>query len=326
MNEVKLSVIVPVYNAEQYLRRCVDSILDATIFLGGEKSEIILIDDGSIDDSSRICNELAEKNREIKVFHISNQGVSKARNYGIENSRGKYIAFVDADDYIEKNMYKIMIAQMESDSTLDVGVCLWNFIDQNGKKVVNKENISFSAYGKQTGRDFLKHIYDDSYTNGIVVSPWNKIFKRECIVKHKMVGRYAEDDYLMSKVFSNDDCRIVVIKEILYNYCENDDQMTKKEDNINKLFFLDVLKERELLFSYSDELVFKTQKLYVEMCIEYYSTFHCKADMERYITILKKYLCKLLRDNRVKVSTKIRWIIFALMPKAYLKVILKKYG
>ena len=325
MNEVKLSVIVPVYNAEQYLRRCVDSILDATIFLGGgEKSEIILIDDGSIDDSSRICNELAEKNREIKVFHISNQGVSKARNYGIENSRGKYIAFVDADDYIEKNMYKIMIAQMESDSTLDVGVCLLNFIDQNGKKVVNKENISFSAYGKQTGRDFLKHIYDDSYTNGIVVSPWNKIFKRECIVKHKMVGRYAEDDYLMSKVFSNDDCRIVVIKEILYNYCENDDQMTKKEDNINKLFFLDVLKERELLFSYSDELVFKTQKLYVEMCIEYYSTFHCKADMERYITILKKYLCKLLRDNRVKVSTKIRWIIFALMPKAYLKVILKK--
>ena len=150
------------------------------------------------------------------MFHISNQGVSKARNYGIENSRGKYIAFVDADDYIEKNMYKIMIAQMESDSTLDVGVCLWNFIDQNGKKVVNKENISFSAYGKQTGRDFLKHIYDDSYTNGIVVSPWNKIFKRECIVKHKMVGRYAEDDYLMSKVFSNDDCRIVVIKEILY--------------------------------------------------------------------------------------------------------------
>ena len=324
MNEVKLSVIVPVYNAEQYLRRCVDSILDATIFLGGGGREIILIDDGSIDDSSRICNELAEKNREIKVFHISNQGVSKARNYGIENSRGKYIAFVDADDYIEKNMYKIMIAQMESDSTLDVGVCLWNFIDQNGKKVVNKENISFSAYGKQTGRDFLKHIYDDSYTNGIVVSPWNKIFKRECIVKHKMVGRYAEDDYLMSKVFSNDDCRIVVIKEILYNYCENDDQMTKKEDNINKLFFLDVLKERELLFSYSDELVFKTQKLYVEMCIEYYSTFHCKADMERYITILKKYLCKLLRDNRVKVSTKIRWIIFALMPKAYLKVILKK--
>ena len=65
---------------------------------------------------------------------------------------------MDADDYIEKNMYKIMIAQMESDSTLDVGVCLWNFIDQNGKKVVNKENISFSAYGKQTGRDFLKHI------------------------------------------------------------------------------------------------------------------------------------------------------------------------
>lgn len=324
MNEVKLSVIVPVYNAERYLRRCVDSILEAIKFLGGGGSEIILIDDGSTDASPEICDELAEKTKAIIVFHTSNHGVSKARNYGMENSSGKYIAFVDADDYVEKNMYKTMLMQMESDSALDVGVCLWNFIDKEGKNVVNENSISFSAYGKQTGREFLKHIYDDSYTNGIVVSPGNKIFKRACIVKYKMSGRYAEDDYLMSKVFSNDDCRIVVIKEILYNYCENDDQMTKKEDNINKLFFLDVLKERELLFSYSDELVFKTQKLYVEMCIEYYSTFHCKADMERYITILKKYLCKLLRDNRVKVSTKIRWIIFALMPKAYLKVILKK--
>ena len=75
MNEVKLSVIVPVYNAEQYLRRCVDSNFRSQIFnFGGGESEIILIDDGSIDDSSRICNELAEKNREIKVFHISNQG------------------------------------------------------------------------------------------------------------------------------------------------------------------------------------------------------------------------------------------------------------
>ena len=64
--------------------------------------------------------------------------------------------------------------------------------------------------------------------------------------------------------------------------------MTKKEDNINKLFFLDVLKERELLLAIVMNLFFKTQKLYVEMCIEYYSTFHCKADMERYITILKK--------------------------------------
>lgn len=212
--------------------------------------------------------------------------------------------------------------QMESDSALDVGVCLWNFIDKR-KNVVNENSISFSAYGKQIGREFLKHIYDDSYTNGIVVSPWNKIFKRACIVKYKMTGRYVENDYLMSKVFSNDDCRIVVIKERFYNYCENDDQVTKKEDNINKLFFLDVLKKRESMFSYSDELVFKIQKLYEEMCIEYYSIFHYKADMERYITIFKKYLCKLVRDNRVKVSTKIRWIIFALMPKTYLKLILK---
>ena len=308
------------YNAEKFIGRLLNCLKEQTY----KNLEIIIVNDGSTDNSLEIAKKYKKEDKRINIVDIENNGVGNARNVGIKGATGRYITFLDADDYIEKNMYKIMIAQMESDSTLDVGVCLWNFIDQNGKKVVNKENISFSAYGKQTGRDFLKHIYDDSYTNGIVVSPWNKIFKRECIVKHKMVGRYAEDDYLMSKVFSNDDCRIVVIKEILYNYCENDDQMTKKEDNINKLFFLDVLKERELLFSYSDELVFKTQKLYVEMCIEYYSTFHCKADMERYITILKKYLCKLLRDNRVKVSTKIRWIIFALMPKAYLKVILKK--
>lgn len=97
-----------------------------------------------------------------------------------------------------------------------------------GRRWINKENISFSGLWKTNRKGFLKHIYDDSYTNGIVVSPWNKIFKRECIVKHKMVGRYAEDDYLMSKVFSNDDCRIVVIKEILYTIAKVIQRQRKK--------------------------------------------------------------------------------------------------
>lgn len=322
MREVKLSVIVPVYNAEKYLQRCVDSILNQTFFREGE-NEVILIDDGSTDSSGKICDKLAKKNREIKVFHTSNNGLSEARNCGIENSSGKYIAFVDADDYVESNMYETMVEQMENDTLLDVCVCLWNFININGENVIKEENISFSAYGKQTGRDFLKYIYDEPYTNGIVISPWNKVFKRECICKFKWEGRYSEDDRLAGKIFSEKDCRITVIKERFYNYCENEDQLTKQKENIKKLLFLDILQERMSLFAFSNELVFQTQKLYEEMCIEYYSIFNREMNMDKYIKMFKKYLCKLCWNSKIKASTKVRWIIFAFSPKKYLKFILK---
>ena len=96
MSNVVISVIVPVYNAEKYLSRCIDSILVQRF----NDLELLLIDDGSKDGSGKICDEFAEKDKRIKVFHKVNGGVSSARNYGLEKSNGEYVTFVDADDYL----------------------------------------------------------------------------------------------------------------------------------------------------------------------------------------------------------------------------------
>ena len=100
----EISIIVPVYNVEKYLKRCIDSILNQSF----TDFELILVDDGSTDNSGEIIDEYAIKDERIKVIHKENGGLSSARNVGIEYSKGNYIAFVDSDDYINKNMYKIL--------------------------------------------------------------------------------------------------------------------------------------------------------------------------------------------------------------------------
>ena len=104
-----ISIIIPVYNVEKYLRRCVDSVLGQTY----DKLEIILVDDGSTDNSGRICDEYREKDQRIIVIHKENGGLSEARNFGIEKSSGEYISFVDSDDWIPEDSVAIMYYKMK---------------------------------------------------------------------------------------------------------------------------------------------------------------------------------------------------------------------
>ncbi len=99
----EISVIVPVYNCEKYLEKCINSILSQTF----DDLELILINDGSSDNSGKICDEFKEKDSRVKIVHQKNMGVSVARNVGLDVSEGKYIGFIDGDDYIESDMYEI---------------------------------------------------------------------------------------------------------------------------------------------------------------------------------------------------------------------------
>ena len=114
--EIMLSIIVPVYNCEVYLKRCLDSILKIDV----ESYELILVDDGSKDSSPAICDEYAGRYSQIKVIHQENQGPSAARNHGIDRAQGKYIAFVDSDDWIDRELFTDFISYMEADENLDI--------------------------------------------------------------------------------------------------------------------------------------------------------------------------------------------------------------
>ena len=109
-NDILVSVILPVYNVEKYLIKCLDSVIRQTY----QKLEIILVDDGSTDSSGKICDEYANKDGRIKVFHKKNGGLSDARNYGIERSTGEYLAFIDSDDYVDDDYIEFLMNLTES--------------------------------------------------------------------------------------------------------------------------------------------------------------------------------------------------------------------
>lgn len=161
---IKISVIVPIYNMEKYLKKCLDSLVNQTL----NEIEIIAINDGSTDNSISILNEYSKKYKNIRLFNNENQGISKARNFGIEKAKGKYIAFVDSDDYVETNMLEIMYNKAISDD-LDIVVCdYYNYYENTGKieefKIVDFENTNI-----KNNRKLLFQINP---------SPWNKIYKK----------------------------------------------------------------------------------------------------------------------------------------------------
>ena len=128
MNNPKISIIVPVYNGEKYLEKCVDSIIHQT----ERDIEVILVDNGSLDLSGEMCDAFAEKDNRIKVIHQPNNGVSFARNTGIENAKGDYIGFVDADDWIDIDMYDSLLKEA-SRSEADVVMCDATTVYSNGE-------------------------------------------------------------------------------------------------------------------------------------------------------------------------------------------------
>lgn len=191
MKETLISVIVPVYNTEEYLVRCVESIQKQTY----RNLEIILVDDGSTDESGILCDKLAEKDERIRVIHKENGGSSSARNEGIKAANGEYLGFVDSDDYIECEMYeKMLCAALETGAGI-VQVAR-NEIDIEGNILPDlckplSEQTKFSA--EEFLQDLLLHVGDCSFCT--------KILKRDLITNKEFpVGVLNEDFHLLVKL------------------------------------------------------------------------------------------------------------------------------
>lgn len=162
-----ISVIVPVYNAEKYLRRCIDSVLAQTY----TDFELLLIDDGSKDKSGEICDEYAQKDTRVRVFHQENGGVSSARNLGLDNAKGEWVTFVDSDDEIEPE--HLQAYEMGLDAHLVVGNAV---VKVEGKK----DHILSSGIPVGYHKEF-KPLLSHSLTKLIFQAPWGKLFNRKCL-------------------------------------------------------------------------------------------------------------------------------------------------
>lgn len=202
-----VSIIVPVYNVEPYLTKCITSIIKQTY----RKIEIILVNDGSSDGCGKICDEFAKKDERIRVFHTENKGLSVARNYGMARATGDYLGFVDSDDWIEPDMFEVLVKQAEKDN-MDIVHC--GIYLEFPKKTVTVFGIE-KYYNNST--EFLKALIKGDITVGV----WNKLYRKSCFKNIVFPeGHVFEDTATMHKIFTGINSAVGVSKP-LYHYRKN---------------------------------------------------------------------------------------------------------
>ena len=203
--EPKISVIIPVYNVEKYLEKCIKSVISQEY----KNLEIILVNDGSTDKSGEICDNYKLIDDRIKVMHKKNGGLSDARNCGLDNARGEYIAFLDSDDWIDKKLYSSLY-NIINKYDADIAIC--NF------KKVYKENEELNNIHSEfiySNVEVLENILSKIGTQMIV--SWNKLYKREVLKNMRFpVGKIHEDEFLTPMILYKANRIVYTEKELIY--------------------------------------------------------------------------------------------------------------
>lgn len=215
-----ISVIVPVYNVERYIRKCIDSILNQTY----TNLEIILVDDGSTDGSGKICDEYEKSDSRIVVIHKKNAGLSAARNSGLEIAQGEYIGFVDSDDWIEPTMFSALyegfeITTCSSDKVLLTNGMLYEYYEESQHEALSRPESWERKHPKIIrASDFGEAMLSESSNHYV----WSKLYRREVfdLVRFRE-GRNDEDTlftYELAKSIRNSDWIVVEIDAVIYHY------------------------------------------------------------------------------------------------------------
>lgn len=244
MNDIWVSIIVPAYNAEKYIGRCVDSLVRQECF---EKLEILLINDGSTDHTGILMDNYSKNYGNIKTFHLNNSGVSNARNYGIEKAQGEYIAFVDADDWVERTCYKSMY-QAAWKENADIAAAGISIDDDTGIIALRVLTNKNKTINKREG--IKKFLYGD-----IDVHVCNKIFKTQVFRKYRFDSdiKIAEDRLFLFECLLIAD-RIVLLNQSYYHYYQNETSvMNQKISEKN----LDDIKVAKKILDLTDEFCFE---------------------------------------------------------------------
>lgn len=253
----KISVIVPIYKVEDYLHRCVDSIINQTY----TNLEIILVDDGSPDNCPMICDEYAEKDSRIRVIHKKNGGLSDARNAGLDIATGEYIMFIDSDDFVDIDIMKSMMQNM-IDNNVDMVVCNINYV-YDDRQVVKYSQADRILDRYEAMEEYLK--------DGVVQAvAWNKLYKKSLIneMRYK-VGKTNEDEFFTYKVVDRSDS-IYYNSKPFYNYIQRDTSIMGKY-SLKRLDGVEASYERlNFIKEHYPSLYINEKKTFLNLCIYSY--------------------------------------------------------
>lgn len=301
---ILFSLIVPVYNTEQYLSRCVDSILGQTY----KNFELILVDDGSLDGSPKMCDEYAKKDSRMRVIHQKNGRQTKARNAGLSISKGEYILLVDSDDWIELNLLEVVLDEiLKSGSDI---VTFDSYFSRGDRRVAMHQAVPSGVFDKQ---GLINNIYPKMISSGrffyfgIYAAMWNKVFRRSILIPNITNVdnniRIGEDGLTTFAAFLDAQKISILSGQYLYNYREDNFSITRSyypEQFINAKLLIESLREvnklkavYDLSSQIDEYFMYNIYAIFIE---EFYYK-HKKSLYERI-----KYLTSVAND-RLVVST-----------------------
>ena len=280
----KVSIIVPVYKVEKYLDQCVESMVNQTY----RNIEIILVDDGSPDNCPKLCDDWAKKDKRIKVIHKNNEGVSRAVIEGIKSASGKYLAFLDSDDYFAPQFIEKLYDAIQS-SGADISVC--NYIkvynDHEDKIDTIKENLVI-----EKGRDIENCIFTYTGWNGLTIAPcrWNKLFKKELLL--------SSIEYVNKDIFMGEDVnmtfyamtkanKVAFINDHLHYYRQVETSLSNVKRN-NWKNYKGLIKQL-LIINEKEDLKLKNYiykwfiSMYINECVKYAVTHYNRKELKEFL-------------------------------------------
>lgn len=283
-----ISVVVPVYNVEQWLERCVYSICSQSY----QNLEIILVDDGSTDNSGNICDELSKIDNRIKVIHKQNGGLSDARNAGLAETRGEYISFIDSDDWIEKEFIERLLNAIQQNSC-DIAGCKYRKCSSEIHENISREIEKLMIFDKI---EAMSELIDNAKIEQVV---WNKLYDRH-IIQDIMFekGKYHEDEFWSYQVIARIN-RYVSINYVGYNYFQRENSIMGVGYSTKRLDAIEAKNRRQkFLEDNMPELAEKGRENLIFTCL-YHGQLAQKSLNKNDIKKTFKYLKKIIWTNKL---------------------------
>lgn len=320
-NTIKISIIVPVYNVKDYIRKSIDSYLNQDF----DKFEIILVDDGSTDGSELICDEYKKKFENIVVIHQENAGAHNARNAALKIAKGKYICFFDADDYAKENMLK-KLYEIAENNDLDLVISGF-FIDTyfNNKDYIILKYLPYLSVENNVevikDKNKFRELAVLNFDNNMFYSPWNKLYKKSYLDKNSITFpiTYRDDFPFVLSVIKNIE-NVAFIKDCYYHF------VRKRSDSETQKFVKNLYEKREEEHGYMNDLFKYWGLLNNETALEVISRRYIDRLIECMVNLFsesadytendrKIIIKKMLQNENLNISLK-----YAIPKKSYLKI------
>ena len=317
MNDYLVSLIIPCYNVEKYIDRCLKSVTAQTY----KNLEIILVDDGSIDNTPYLCDRWALCDTRIRVIHKENDGLANARNSGIDVCNGDYVMFVDSDDFIDLDMAEFLL-NLSVEYNADVSRCSFYTYD-NGIDTPDLNDGSILLPDKE---QLFIDLVDGGYLSGVA---WNKLFKREIVMTHKYEKADGCSEDLLFNFRAYKDVEKAVFCNIpKYHYCVNDTSITNSEFGYGafatiraRKILMEYFSDNPSVYPYALKWYLRSSFIVLSGCIK---SGEC---MDRYDELrdeILKYKKVILFKKGFTFNHRLRTLILSVSPKIYNYLVKKK--